>query len=177
MPSSKFEKLLLNEGGGHPTPAQYLCLILEPRRKVRYENFFKDRCPKNEPPVKNLFAEKALAISEKSGKIVRGWHPPLLPTPSAKFDVCNLLFKTLSTPPSLGRWSVYSRKKVLVNSSLLYNLSLIHLSVNGENSICDYTGVWPTRPPPPPNPHDIRCGYLKAWYRQGYTLNNIAKCC
>ena len=36
-----------------------------------------DRCPKDEPTVKNFSAEKALPISEKNWKnLLGGWHPP-----------------------------------------------------------------------------------------------------
>ena len=61
-----------------PPPAPTLCLILEPRRQVRSEKFFMDRCPKDEPTGKNLICKKALPISEKNWKnlLGDGIHPP-----------------------------------------------------------------------------------------------------
>ena len=67
------ELLLIGGGGGvnHP-PAPSLSLILEPRRQARSENFFMDRCPKDEPTGKNLICKKALLISEKNWKNLLG---------------------------------------------------------------------------------------------------------
>ena len=64
-------------GGCHP-PAPSLCLILEPRRLIRFEKFFMGRCAKDEPTGKNLVCKKALPISEKNRKnLLGGGDPPL----------------------------------------------------------------------------------------------------
>ena len=39
---------------------------LESRRQVRSENFFLDKCPKDEPTAKNLVCRKALPIPAKN---------------------------------------------------------------------------------------------------------------
>ena len=69
----KIGQLLLNWGGGGWLPPHTpLSLILEPRRYVRSQKFFMDRCPKDEHTGKNLVCKKALPISEKNWKNLLG---------------------------------------------------------------------------------------------------------
>ena len=61
------------DGGGNDSPqAPSLCTILGPRRQVRSENFFMDKCPKDEPTAKNLVRNKSSSHSRENWKNLFG---------------------------------------------------------------------------------------------------------
>ena len=75
------------EGGGGwlPPPSTRSLSNFRAKPYVRSENFFMERCPKDEPTAKNLVCKKSSShFLEKLGKPVGGmWHPPPPPGPLA----------------------------------------------------------------------------------------------